>query len=118
MGYEITTDHDTIRAWVDERGGFPVAVREASEEIVDLAFSPPLDDYERIPWSEFFDLFDSLNLVFQFDPEAGPDEAADAWSFASRELADVDGDDETDFVEDNELAEENSFQQLREQDTQ
>ena len=60
-------NHNEIREWTEERGGFPAAVtdtREMNEEtgIIRIAFNKD-DNLENISWDEFFDKFDKNNLA-------------------------------------------------------
>ena len=68
---KITTDHDEIRKWAEERGGRPAVVRETQRKgdpgILRLAFpdAPNADDdeLEEISWEEFFKKFDEAGLA-------------------------------------------------------
>jgi hypothetical protein len=66
-----TTDHDTIRRWVEARGGRPAAVAETHEGdevgVIRIAFAPAGDEtegLEEITWEEFFEKFEEKNLAF------------------------------------------------------
>ena len=68
-----TTSHDTIRKWVEKRGGHPAMVadteRNASEGgVLRIDFDEPggNDDtgLHRISWEEFFEVFDKNDLAF------------------------------------------------------
>ena len=51
---EKTTDHDTIRDWVEQRGGHPARVAgtgkasDASDGVLRIDFAEPDDSLERI----------------------------------------------------------------------
>lgn len=108
-----TTDHETIRNWIQEHGGVPVVVRDSSgeegeAEVLRLVFGDPNAELERVSWNEFFTIFDTRRLRFRYeDPVTeGPE-----WSFAfesidqPRETVD----DETELPEDVDGVEENMF---------
>jgi hypothetical protein len=64
-----TTDHDTIRKWVDQHRGHPASVRTGGEGgVLRIDFDEPggNDDtrLERIGWDEFFRIFDASDVAF------------------------------------------------------
>jgi hypothetical protein len=71
----ITTDHDEIKAWVEERGGFPARVRASSDDgatgVIRVDFPGFTGDgsLERIPWDEWFQAFESSKLAFLHQEE-------------------------------------------------
>ena len=72
-----TTEHDTIRRWVEARGGRPAAVAKTHEDdevgVIRIAFAKPEGDetegLEEISWEEFFEKFDEKNLAFLYQEE-------------------------------------------------
>lgn len=73
---QMTTDHDEIRRWVEERGGYPATVigtGEDGEEAGVLRIDYPgysgQGTLERISWDEFFQKFDEADLVFLYQEE-------------------------------------------------
>jgi hypothetical protein len=72
----ITTDHDEIRRWAEERGGAPVIVRDTTslspgEGYLNLEF-PGYDrgeNAQRVSWDDFFRTFEERNLAFQYQQE-------------------------------------------------
>jgi hypothetical protein len=67
----ITTNHDEIRSWAEERGARPTTVKgteEGGEEVgvLRLDFEPRDDRLEAISWEEFFDKFDEDGLAFLY----------------------------------------------------
>ncbi len=66
-----TTDHDTIRRWVEGRGGVPTAVKNTlagdRAGILNIDF-PGLDnrDLSKMTWEEFFKIFDAERLAFEY----------------------------------------------------
>ena len=71
-----TTDHDTIRAWVEKRKGTPATVKgtENNNENsgilrIDFPGYSGKDTLEEISWEEFFKKFDESNLEFLYQEE-------------------------------------------------
>lgn len=70
---ETTTDHETIKAWTEARGGRPSIVRTAGGKgrkktggVIRLDFGPKEDKLEETTWEEFFEVFDESGLAFLF----------------------------------------------------
>jgi hypothetical protein len=67
---QVTTDHDMIRAWVEERGGHPAVVKRTRGRggpgvlRVDYPGYSGEGTLEAIEWDDFFDLFDRRKLAF------------------------------------------------------
>lgn len=67
---QTTTDHDQIRKWVEERGGWPATVQRtrAGQETGILRIDFPgfsgSQSLEKISWEEFFQKFDEAGLAF------------------------------------------------------
>ena len=59
---EITTDHEKIRKWIEERQGRPAVVK--GTEILRVDFQEPDESLELVPWDRFFEIFDSRKLAF------------------------------------------------------
>ena len=70
-----TTDHDTIRHWVEERGGKPAAVSSTrqGDDAGILRIDFPIDgvdeNLEHISWDDFFQKFDEANLAFLYQEQ-------------------------------------------------
>lgn len=69
-GATMTTDHDDIRRWVEERGGRPATVEGTGTGddagILRIDFPERGDDeaLEAIDWDTFFAKFDENRLAF------------------------------------------------------
>jgi hypothetical protein len=69
---QATADHDTIRSWAEERGGYPATVRGTGNGDVagvlriDFPGFSGEDTLERISWDEFFEKFDESDLRFLY----------------------------------------------------
>lgn len=67
----ITTDHDTIRRWVEKRGGHPARVEgtsvAGSSGVLLLDYGEPtMLEVEEISWNDFFDGFEENELAFLY----------------------------------------------------
>jgi hypothetical protein len=66
----ITTDHDEIRVWVEERGGFPARSTEPLDRRddfvlrIDFPFFFGDDGIERMSWDAWFRAFEERKLAF------------------------------------------------------
>ena len=65
-----TTNHDTIRKWVEARGGRPARVRQQGPGgILRIDFQEPDENLEEIDWETFFDIFEQNRLAFLHQDE-------------------------------------------------
>jgi hypothetical protein len=66
----VTTDHDEIREWVEERGGSPACVRgtggrnDTGMLRIDFPGWSGEKSLQHIDWEEWFEAFDENNLAF------------------------------------------------------
>lgn len=91
---QVTTDHDEIRQWVEERKGKPVSIEgterkgeEAGLLRIDFpggAANPPL---EPISWEAFFKKFDDANLAMVYQDETANGKPSHFCKFIRREKA-------------------------------
>jgi hypothetical protein len=71
---KVTTDHDEIRKWVEERGGRPARVKGTAGKddeggVLRIDFGKPEPSLEQTSWDEFFDVFDDRELAFLYQDE-------------------------------------------------
>ena len=72
---KTTTDHNEIRRWVEERGGFPAAVKGTGDQNdpgllrIDYPGFSGEERLQKISWEEFFTKFDSENLAFLYQEQ-------------------------------------------------
>ena len=71
-----TTDHETIRQWVEERNGKPTSVAGTSRGdedvgLVAIDFDEDSDEeaLEEISWDEFFEKFEQKQLAFLYQEQ-------------------------------------------------
>ncbi len=86
-----TTDHETIRRWIEERGGSPAAVKatESGDDPGLLRINFPgysgENRLEDISWEDFFKKFDEKDLEFLYQDQTRDGEMSRFWKFVSRE---------------------------------
>lgn len=70
---KTTVDHDTIRKWVEARGGAPARVRgtggKSDAGLLRVDFGPQEERLEKISWAEFFETFERNKLAFLYQEE-------------------------------------------------
>ncbi|MFP4441908.1 MAG: hypothetical protein ACLFST_02215 [Spirochaetia bacterium] len=72
---KITTDHNTIRTWVEDRGGKPAKIKDTGSQKdpgvlrIDFPDYGAEEPFEHIDWDSFFDKFESSNLAFLYQDE-------------------------------------------------
>jgi hypothetical protein len=73
----VTTSHEVIRQWAQERGGRPATVDGTEHEgragVLRLDFQEPTEGLREISWDEWFEVFDArrLNFVYQEERKDG-----------------------------------------------
>lgn len=86
----ITTDHDTVRKWIEDRDGKPAAVKGTGTEtdpgILRVAFPGfrEKDSLKEITWDEFFRKFDGSNLAFLYQEKTSSGEKSNFNKFVKR----------------------------------
>lgn len=85
---KTTTDHDTIREWIEARGGIPTIVRgtedDDGEGILRVDFAEPDEKLEQISWDEFFDTFERRGLAFLYQDLTADGEESRFCKFINR----------------------------------
>lgn len=70
---KTTTDHETIRKWVESHGGHPARVADTGGKgdpgILRFDFGEPDASLEQIPWEEFFEKFEENHLALLYQDE-------------------------------------------------
>ncbi|SRR5579884_1880515 len=89
---KTTTDHRTIRKWVEERGGHPATVRgtgddEAGVLRIDFPGYSGKDRLEEISWDEWFEKFDEKQLAFLYQDKMRDGEESRFFKLVSRDTA-------------------------------
>ncbi|MCC6144026.1 MAG: hypothetical protein IT368_09485 [Candidatus Hydrogenedentes bacterium] len=88
---KVTTDHEIIRNWVEEREGFPCKVHGESDEAVLIRIAFPgisgEEACEGIAWEDFFARFDQQNLAFVYQDRTADGEISRYSKLADRAKA-------------------------------
>jgi hypothetical protein len=90
---QVTTDHDQIRKWVEERGGKPSCVRGTggSDDVgllrIDFPGYSGEKSLQEISWDEFFEKFDEQSLALLYQEETKSGEKSNFNKLVSRETA-------------------------------
>ena len=86
---ETTTDHDTIRKWIEARGGVPTVVKgtegEDGEGLLRVDFAERDEKLEEIPWEEFFATFEDRGLAFLHQDKTKDGSESRFFKFVKRE---------------------------------
>jgi hypothetical protein len=89
---KITVDHDEIRRWVEERGGWPATVKgtaESGEEAgllrIDFPGYSGEERLERISWEDFFEKFEESRLAFVYQEETRNEQPSRFGKLVSRD---------------------------------
>lgn len=93
---KTTTDHETIRAWVEERGGWPAEVeatagREGETGIIRIDFPGYAGQgtLRRVSWDEWFRKFDETNLAFVYEDATAAGQRSSFNKLVARETAEA-----------------------------
>lgn len=84
-----TTDHDTIKSWVEERDGHPATVSSTKDGdepgMVRIEFPKgDSDSLEKISWEDFFEKFEESKLAFLYQEETSDGETSRFCKLVSR----------------------------------
>lgn len=82
-----TTDHETIKNWVEERDGRPARVEGAEnggEGVLRVDFTDD-ESLEPISWDDFFDAFEENDLALVYQEETDEGEESRFAKLVSRE---------------------------------
>ncbi len=72
---KVTTDHEVIRKWVEERGGNPARVKVTGSADdpgllrIDFPGYSRKESLEPISWNDFFAKFEERQLAFLYQDE-------------------------------------------------
>ena len=89
MTSKTTTNHDTIRRWVEQRDGHPARVKGTGEgDLLRIDFGEPEERLEAISWDEFFKAFDENDLAFLYQEKREDGNTSRFNKFIDRNSAD------------------------------
>lgn len=88
---QTTTDHDTIRTWVEDRDGVPASVagtERKSEDVGILRFDFPggagEDKLTHISWDEWFEKFEEEGLALLYQDKKADGETSTFFKIVNR----------------------------------
>lgn len=90
---KVTTNHDEIKTWVEERGGHPARVKGTGDDDsagvlrIDYPGFAGEGTLERITWEEFFETFEESNLAFLYQEQTKDGEESRFSKLISRDSA-------------------------------
>ena len=93
----VTTDHDEIRSWAEERGARPACVRGTGDEgdigILRLDFPGYTgeDKLQEISWDDWFEKFDERGLALLHQDTTARGDKSNFNKIISRETAEARG---------------------------
>jgi len=81
-----TSDHDTIRKWVEARGGRPAVIRTKGRDggVLRIDYGDPEENLEEIDWDEFFRIFDESDLQFLYQEKTSDGKESRFSKFVSK----------------------------------
>ena len=88
---KVTTDHEAIKRWVEERGGWPAAVKDTGDKDdpgllrIDFPGYSGNQSLEKISWEDFFEKFEEKNLAFLYQDEKRDGEESRFFKLINRE---------------------------------
>ena len=89
---ERTTDHETIRKWVEARDAVPATVEgtgDGGEDVgilrIDFPDATPDPQLKKIGWEEFFDKFEESELAFLYQEKTDDGSLSRFCKFVSRD---------------------------------
>lgn len=87
MSSSTTTDHQTIRKWVEERRGTPAVIIRTKGEggVLRIDFGEKEEEFEEIDWNEFFEIFDKNRLAFLYQNETADGKTSRFNKFVDRD---------------------------------
>ncbi|MFZ0392060.1 MAG: hypothetical protein WAN36_16485 [Calditrichia bacterium] len=87
----ITTDHETIKRWTEDRNGKPTSVKgtprggeHAGLLRIDFPGYSGEETLEEISWDEFFDKFEESGLAFLYQDKLKSGETSRFFKFIDR----------------------------------
>lgn len=87
----ITTNHDEIRRWAEQRGGKPAAVKGTAQGEdpgiirIDFPGYSGGDNLKEITWDEFFEKFEDGNLALVYQEETAGGQRSNFNKLVSRD---------------------------------
>jgi hypothetical protein len=91
---KVTTDHQTIRRWAEERGGRPSSVEGTGKKkddpgLLRFDFGAKDESLDSLSWEEFFEKFEAAKLAFLYQDKTGDGAISRFHKFIDRNAHDV-----------------------------
>ncbi len=89
----VTTDHEEIRRWAEDRGAHPACVKGTGGKgdvgMIRLDFPgySGADSLQEISWDDFFEEFDKKNLALLYQEKTASGQKSNFNKLVSRETA-------------------------------
>lgn len=86
-----TTDHDTIKKWVEARDGKPAIVEDTEDSgkgggLLRIDFpNNKSEELKEVSWDEFFKIFDDNNIEFLYQEETSDGEQSRFSKFVKKD---------------------------------
>ncbi|HZZ99718.1 MAG TPA: hypothetical protein VFK07_03355 [Candidatus Paceibacterota bacterium] len=86
---KTTTDHETIKKWIQDRGGRPAIVKGTQFKgegagLLRIDFGEKEEGLQEIEWNDFFDTFEQKKLAFLYQELTAEGEKSRFFKFISR----------------------------------
>jgi len=84
---KLTTDHEKIRKWAEQRGGHPATVKATSDGkpgILRFDFDPKDEGLKDVSWDDFFTKFDGEKLAFLYQDKTADGKTSRFHKFVDR----------------------------------
>lgn len=86
---KISSDHETVKRWAQERGGKPAKVKgtggNGSVGMIRFTFSKTHHALEEISWDEFFKEFDKNGLALLYQEQTRDGKQSRFFKFISKQ---------------------------------
>ena len=90
---KTTTDHETIRKWVEARGGKPASVKGTGDDgdagllRIDMPGYSGGDSLQEISWDDFFEKFEEKKLALVYEEKTAEGKKSNFSKLVSRDNA-------------------------------
>jgi hypothetical protein len=90
-----TTDHGTIKRWVESRKGHPALVKRTEDRrgsgVLRIDFEPAEESLDEISWDQFFDVFEENHLAFLYQEKTASGRPSRFNKFVARDKVETPG---------------------------
>jgi hypothetical protein len=88
----MTTDHETIRHWAEQRGGHPATVKATTDDTtgvlrIDFPGYRGEQSLKEVSWDDFFEKFDREHLAFLYQDKTASGRTSRFGKFVDRDRA-------------------------------